>query len=111
MAEDGAHRAVGVDDGQFKLNRFATFQRWACQLNQLVVERQLQAVILRNRATYLDSVVRFLGGRQYGSEVQTVGLPVAYRRVDVQRVGPADHLVDRAETQLRHNLSRCPRPP
>jgi hypothetical protein len=40
-------------------------------------------VILRNRADDLDVVVRFLGRREDGGEVEAVGLPVVDRVVPI----------------------------
>ncbi len=71
----------------------------AASVEQLVVERLLQAVVLR-----LDPAPGGAFGQvrhvQHGREVEPVGLPVVDRRHQVEQLGAADRLVDGAEAQL-----------
>ncbi len=74
-------------------------------LDQLHVERPLQAVVL-----LFDLAARHLGrhGRQMedAAEIQAARLPVLDALARVQQVGAADQFVELADAQLRHDLAR-----
>ena len=79
-------------------------ERRPAALDQFVVERPVDAVILLAHPAPGDR-----GGQrghvEQRREIEAARLPVADRRFDVEAVGAANHLVDRAEAELRHQLA------
>ena len=70
--------------------------------NDLVIERCLQAMVLRLRAPPAH-VARHRRIVDHGRKVNPLGLPVLDVRPLHQAIHPPDHLVHRAESQLRHH--------
>ena len=114
VAQDGTHAAVDVGDVGMEANRtqvrtrigrIGHKQRGVERLVELAVRshlgQEVTAVGARNMGTEL-------AGRacQDGRKIQQVGLAVA-RHLDLaQALGMADHLVDGAEAQTRHDLAQ-----
>ena len=103
-AEHGAHGAVHVADGQLDADHALIFEGIAGMLDQLIVERLVQAVILR-----LDAAAGDAGwhGRavQDGGEIETLGFPMIHRLARIEHVDAADHFVEFAEAELGHVLA------
>ena len=106
VAQGRAHRAVGVHDRQLDARLRAARERFSGELDQAVVERAVEAVVLRHRAVDADRVVRPDRRRQDRREIETVGLPVVDGLARAQRVGTADHVDEAAEPELGHDLAR-----
>ena len=106
VAENSANRAIGVDDRQLDFDRLALLQRRLGQVEELHVQRQVEAVILRLRAVGAHIGVWLLNRREDGAEIDAVSLPVINGLLHLQRVHPTNHFVDRTEAQLRHQLTR-----
>ena len=114
VAQDGAHAAVDVGDIGAEANRtqvrtgigrIGHKQRGVERLVELAVgshlRQEVTAVGTRDMGTKLT-------GRacQHGRQIEQVGLAVA-RDLDLaQALGMADHLVDGAEAQARHDLAQ-----
>ena len=96
--------AIGVADEGVDLHRHPVLERRPALRNQVVVERDVEAVVLR-----ADAAARDAGGQirhvEERPQVEAVRLPVMHRGLDVEAVGAADHLVERAEAELRHDLA------
>ena len=114
IAQDGAHAAVDVGDIGAEANRtqvrtgigrIGHKQRGVERLVELAVRshlgQEVTAVGTRDVGTKLTG-----RARQHGRQIQQVGLAVA-RDLDLaQALGMADHLVDGAEAQARHDLAQ-----
>src|ERR1044071_1386531 len=75
-SKDSSHNAIGVSNRQCRLDLFTLFQRWRSQIQQhLIIERILQAVILRNLAV-ASHVSRDFWLVKNRSVFQTLGFPV-----------------------------------
>ena len=72
--------------------------------DQLVVERAREAVILLFLLRTRD-FRRHLRLMEDAREVEAARLPVRDARAHVEQIGAADHLLERAEAQLRHELA------
>ena len=79
-------------------------ERGRAPLDQIVVERVLEAVILLAHLAPRDRR-RQRRHVQQRREVEPLRLPVRDRALDVEAVGAADHLVHRPEAELRHQLA------
>ena len=53
-----------------------------------------------------EKLRRLLRRHQHGAQIHALRLPMIHRGVRIQRIHPADHLVDRAEAQPRHDLAQ-----
>ena len=114
VAQDGAHAAVDVGDIGAKANRtqvrtgigrIGHKQRGVERLIELAVRSHLGQEVT---AVGARDVGTKLTGRacQHGRQIEQVGLAVA-RDLDLaQALGMADHLVDGAEAQARHDLAQ-----
>ena len=103
--EDRAHRAVDVADRQVDRDRLTPLQcRLAEAQERRHIERLRDAVVLLLLAEGLHAVrdLRLVEDR---GEVEPLGLPVGDRGSRVEPVHLADHLVDRAEAEFRHQLA------
>ena len=91
-AQHGADRAMHVADRQLQLDGGSRFQGIARVVDQLVVERLLQSMILRHQAAAPDAS---RDGRAVkdGREIDSLRFPVVDGIAHVQHVHPADHLV------------------
>ena len=104
--KDGADRAVDVADRQVELDRLLLLEgRLAEAEERGHVERPLDAVILRLLMVRLH-VLRHLRLVEDRREVEPLRLPVGDGGPGIEPVHPADHLVDRAEAELRHQLAK-----
>ena len=83
---------------------FLLLDRGCAAVDQLVVERAREAVVLLLLARARD-VRRHLRLVEDAREVEAARLPVLDARAHVEQVGAADHLVERAEAELRHELA------
>ena len=107
VAEDGADGAVGVDDRRARSRTrrpcsSAGFARSSSRVMSSDSSRPWSCFCVQ----YVPRFgVRLLGRRQQAGEVESVGLPVADGVVGLQAVDAADHLVDRAEAELGHDLA------
>ena len=104
-----AGRAVAVGDRDRLLRiglvaRARRRSRLADELDQLVVEHLVEAVVLALGIPDRDAVLDLRLVEQ-PAEVEPARLPVADRAVLVEVVGLADQLVERAEAHLRHQLA------
>ena len=90
------------------LDRLLVLQRVLREVDQLHIERGLEAVVLS-----LDVVQRDIGADarlvEDRAQVDVARLPMFDRVVGVEAFDAADHLVDGAETQLRHVLAQFAR--
>ena len=102
--EHGAHGPVHVADGLDEADLLATFQCRPCLLDQDMIQRALQPMILR-----LHLATRHVGrhGRvvEHPREIQPLRLPVLDAAPHVQKLRAADQLVEGAHPQLRHQLA------
>ena len=102
--EHGAHRAMHVADRQPEFHHRFVFDRFLGQVQELVIERLHQTVILRDRAPAADALGHF-GIVEHGLEVQPLGLPMVDRTAHLQLVDVAHHIFQLPETQLGHKLA------
>ena len=86
----------------FDPHRRAALQRRARLVDQRVVERLLQPVILRLANETCVSPATGVGLWNSLREVEAIGLPVLDRLVAVEHLHLADHLVEAAIAQLGH---------
>ena len=114
VAQDGAHAAVDVGDIGAEANRtqvrtgigrIGHKQRGVERLVELAVRGHLRQEVAtvgaRNMGTELAG-----RARQHGRQIEQIGLAVV-RDLDLaQALGMADHLVDGAEAQARHDLAQ-----
>ena len=102
--EHGAHGPVHVADGLDEADLLATFQCRPCLLDQDMIQRALQPMILR-----LHLTTRHVGrhGRvvEHPREIQPLRLPVFDAAPHVQELRATDQLVEGAHPQLRHQLA------
>ena len=99
VAEHRADRAVDVADRQLERDRLTVLERALAQLDQRVVERPVEAVVLGLRAVpVLDRLVE-LGHVQDRREVEARRLPVLDRLAGVEHLGVADRLGEGAEPE------------
>src|SRR5439155_21194424 len=96
--------AIGVADRFADEDRLAALYRLLAKDDPLVVERLGQAVILGPCAIDIDVGVRLLGRREDRREIDPLRLPVLDRLVRLQAIDAANHLVERAEAELGHDL-------
>ena len=101
--QDGARRPIDVPDRQVERHLLAALDGGTAQLHELVVEDIGHPVIL-----FLHAMGGHVGGDfrllQKWREVEALGLPVIDRLLRLQPIHAADHLGDRPEPQLRHQL-------
>ena len=114
VAQDGAHAAVDVGEIDAEANRtqvrtgigrIGHKQRGVERLVELAVRghlrQEMATVGTRDMSAELAGRTR-----QHGRQIEQVGLAVA-RDLDLaQALGMADHLVDGAEAQARHDLAQ-----
>ena len=104
VAEHGADGPVHVAHRQVQVHPVAGGQRALAQLDQRVVQRLLQAVLLLPGLVPRGARRQLRHGEDRG-QVQPLGLPVPDRVVGVQHLGVADGLGDAAEAQLGQVLA------
>ena len=95
-AQHCAHGAVDVANGRFDEHAFAPQQRRLSLRDQIVVQRRLQAVVLRGHAMSRHGGihVRAVKDRR---EVQTLRLPVVNGPPHIQQIAAPHHLFQRAK--------------
>ncbi len=105
IAKDGPDDAVDVEDGEGGPHFFAAFDRRPADIEQAGdIERLVKAVILRNLAV----AAHFRAGGGLVKDVREIDafrLPMFDGFLRLEDVGAADHLVDGAETELRHQFA------
>ena len=99
MAENRADRAVHIADRQLERDRRSVLQRTLAQLDERLVERAVEAVVLALRAVPV-LFPRRLGHVEDRREVEPLGLPVVDRLTGVERLDMADRFGHRSEPQL-----------
>ena len=99
--EHGAHRAVDIANGELDDDGCAALDGFTGVIDQLVIERLVESVVLRLHAAPGDAQ-RHLRVVQQHRQVEALGLPVVQRRTRVQHVHTAHHLIEGAEPHLRH---------
>ena len=62
-------------------------------------------MVLSAGAVDIDIVARLDGRGEQLCQIETVRLPVVDRSRRIEAIGATDHFVDRAKSQLRHDLS------
>ena len=85
-------------------DRLLLVERRLRSRDQRVVERAHEAVVLRFRQAPGD-LGRHLRLVEHAREVEPPRLPVLDARAHVEQVGAADHFLERAEAQLRHDFA------
>ena len=104
--ENRAHGAVDVADRQVESHRLAPLQRRLAEAQERGhVERLGDPVVLLFLTERLH-VIRHLRLVEDRREVEPLRLPVGDRSPGVEPVHLADHLVDRAEAELRHQFAK-----
>ncbi len=103
-AEHRADRAIHVSDRESQIDALARGERGFRGLDELVVERLGEAVVLRLQAPAPDTARR-VGFDQERRQVEPARLPVRDRLAQIDLVHAADHLVDRPESEQRHQLA------
>ena len=106
VGEERADGAVGVDHRQLDLHPLALAEGRAGELDQLLIERALEPVVLALGVANLRLRVGLDRRLQHRAEIEAVGLPVLDRGVDLEHVDPAHHLVDGAEAERGHDRAR-----
>ena len=100
-----ARRAIDIADFAFEQNRLAGGNRGRGGRNQIVIERGFKAVVLPFAVPGGDAGFR----RHFIKELRQIdalGFPVFDRAAHVELVDTADHFVDRAHAELRHDLAQ-----
>ena len=102
--EHGAHGPVHVADGLDEADLLATLQRRSRLLDQDVIQRALQSMILR-----LHLATRHVSrhGRvvEHPREIQPLRLPVLDATPHVQKLRATDQLIESTHAQLSHQLA------
>src|SRR5580658_6980924 len=102
-AQHRAHGAMHVPHREVDGNGREIFDCRVGFFENFVIERLLQAVVLRLHAT-ARYAPRNWGVVEDGGKIQAASFPVIDRGFDFQHVDAADHLVDGAEAQVCHVL-------
>ena len=99
-ADNGPHDTIDVFDLDAGRNLFFSFQGRRAEFEQKrVVQRFLQAVVLRNLAITAHILRNFRLVENIG-EIQPARLPVVNGFLGFEHVGAADHFVQSAQTQI-----------
>ena len=106
VAEHRADGALGVHDGQVDPYAGTALERRPGPLDQLVVERVLERVVLFDRLHHFDVVVPAHRGLEHRRQVETFRLLVPNREFALEQVGPSDQLPDRRDAEVRHDSPR-----
>ncbi len=101
-ATDGA---VRVAHGNIESHRLTPIERWLEALDQHHVECGSQAMVLFDGLAHLDAGLGG-GGHQHVREVELGRLPMRDVGLLADAVDLADHLLDGAEAERRHDLAR-----
>ena len=115
VAEHGADGAVHVAYADPGADRLGVLEGRAGEPDQLVVERPVEPVVLRLGPVegLAGELLPHLGDVEDRGEVETRGLPVVDRGLDVEGLHLADGLLEGAEAELgeelAHLLGRCTR--
>ena len=104
LAEHRAHGAVDVAHRQLGADRPAGLERLGSQLDELVVERAVETVVLRDR-TAPRSALRQVGDVEDRAQVEAARLPVVDGPRGVEHLGVADRLLEGAEAELGEQLA------
>ena len=103
-AEHRADGAVDVLDRQLDLDLLAVLDRRRGQRDELLVERAVEAVVLRLRAVAVLALVRVLGLVQDRREVEAVRLPVVDGgRMSSTSVWPIASAIERKPSAARYS--------
>ena len=103
-AKPRADRPVHVPNREVQFDRLLPLQRVARPRDDLIVERLVEPVILRTDPPP-DCGLRDVGRVQHLREIDARGLPVRQGVAHLETIDTADHLVDGAEPELRHQLA------
>ena len=99
VAEQGADGAVDVADAQLRAHRRAVLDGRPALLEERVVERLVETVVLLGSGAPPRRAGRVCGSTRIGERSRPVGLPVADRVGGVEQVDPSHRLVERAEAE------------
>ena len=108
-ARDGTDDAIDVTDLERAFDLLTALDRRLADIEQLRrIQRLLEAVILRDRLTTTDlgAEIRLI---ENVAEVEAVRLPMINSCLYFKAVGATDHLIDRAETEARHDFAHLGR--
>src|SRR5882672_6051563 len=98
-------RAIDVAHRRLDRDLLAALERWPGQLDQAVVERLVQAVIL-----LFAVIARDFGGHLRSledlREIEALRLPVLEALLHVEKFRAPDEIVDPADAELSHQLTR-----
>ena len=98
-------RTVRVADLECEPHRLALVDRRRGRVDQAMIERTRETVVLR-----LAPVTRDFGGHwrlvEHAREIEALRLPVRDTLAHVEEVAAADHLRQRTEAELRHDLAQ-----
>ena len=95
---------MNVLDRQLELDGHAVVDRFFGVVDQFVVERLIESVILADQFAAADARWHY-GIVENAREVKAARLPVLDRFVHLDQVDTADHIVELAESELRHQLA------
>ncbi len=104
-AENSPDHAIGVSDVQLRFDLFFAFQSRRGEIEQhLVIERVLQAMVLRDLAV-ASHFRPDLWLVEYRRVIQSFGFQLFYGAPHLDPIRAPDHFIDRAKAQLRHMLA------
>ncbi len=106
VTQHGSHGSIRVLDRERRPNPLAVTDRTLCDLDEPVVERLVETVVLLFRAVNVRDGVLLLCFRQYWREIDALRLPVNNGIGCVEHVDAADHLLERAEAEQSHDTTR-----
>ena len=102
--EDRADCAVCIVDRQLDIDLLSALQRRSAELQQLLVQRLVEPVVLRRNTVRGDLRADFRAVEDR-REVEALRFPLVDRLTHIEQVAAADHLIERAEAHLRHVLA------
>ncbi|AJX01694.1 hypothetical protein BM45_3124 [Burkholderia mallei] len=103
--EHRADRAVHVAHRLDERHVLAVLDRGLRLLDQRVVERALEAVVLRFDVAARDAFAAFRLV-EHAREIEALRLPVLDAATHVEQIGAADQIVELRDAELRHDLAR-----
>ena len=103
-AQHRAHGAMHIADRQLEVHRVPVLQRILGVIDELIVQRFGEPVILRD-GTAAAHAAGHLGIVEDRRKIETARLPMIQRRPHFHAVHAADHLVHGAEAEFRHPLA------
>ncbi len=105
MGQHGTDNPIGVDDGKLCGNALATGQGRFCQLNQPIIQRLVQLMILLVYGIAAQVFLWLLGGGKDRAQIDALSFPVAHGRFSFKKVDPANHFIDGTHPERGHNVA------